>query len=534
VRRLVIGFAATVLAAGLVPAGASGAEAQPANIPTFGVQFHALWWDYTDEQRIALLDKLDAAGIRWVRIDVSWPTVQPSRGTIADWYVELLDFVVDAARARGIDVLATLYRTPGWANGGSSSNVPPLEEADYAWIANWLASHFRGRIAGWEVYNEPNSDTFFTGTPRRYAAILMAAYPALKSGDPGADVVLGGPANQDPVWLEAVYKAGARDSFDVMAVHAYMSPSDLPPETNNGTIWTLAATSKTLDLMQRFGDGDKEIWLTEYGWSAHPNRGDELNWHRGVTQEQQADYLVRSLVYLGANRPYVTKVFWYNERNRATGHAHEDGFGLLNRDLSEKPAFAAAKAFLTGETGSDVTPPTVNDLRASRQPVEKQTVISFSLDEAATATILVKGPGGAVVRTLASNIEYGTGPSSVTWNRRNQSGSLVAAGTYTVAVRAVDASANEASATAPVSVAVLTKTVRTKTSTFFAKSLTIPRGSRIKWVNVSPRRHVLVKKGSWSRALAPGRTYLRAFRTRGIVSYVCRVHYGMKGTIKIV
>jgi polysaccharide biosynthesis protein PslG len=433
VRRLVLGLAATVLAAGLVPAGAGDAAAQPANIPTFGVQFHALWSDYTDEQRIALLDKLDSAGIRWVRIDVSWPTLQPSRGTVADWYVERLDFIVDAARARGIEVLATLYKTPGWANGGSDSNVPPSKPADYAWIANWVAVHFRGRIAAWEVYNEPNSDDFFTGTPQQYAAILKAAYPALKSGDPAADVVLGGPSNKDPVWLAAVYQAGASDSFDVMSVHAYMSPSDLPPETDNGTIWTLAAVSKTLDLMKSYGDGAKEIWLTEYGWSVHANSGNEPNWNRGVTREQQADYLVRSLVYLGANRPYVTKVFWYNERNRATGHPHEDGFGLLTRDLSEKPAYVAAKAFLTGETPAPIT-----------------------------------------------------------------------------------------------------KTVRTRSFNFFAKKLTIPRGSRIKWVNVSPRRHVLVKKGSWSRALAPGRTYLRTFHTRGTISYACRVHPGMKGTIKIV
>jgi polysaccharide biosynthesis protein PslG len=536
-RRLVLGLTATVLAAGLVPAGAGAAAAQSADIPTFGVQFHALWWDYTDEQRIALLDKLDAAGIRSVRIDVSWPSLQPRRDTVAGWYVELLDFVVDAARARGIDVLATLYRTPGWANGGSSSNVPPLEREDYAWIANWLADHFRGRVGAWEVYNEPDSDTFFAGTPQQYAAILMAAYPAFKSGDPAADVVLGGPANQDPIWLEAVYQAGARDSFDVMAVHAYMSPSDLPPETDNGTIWTLAATSMTLQLMQRYGDGGKEIWLTEYGWSAHANTGNEQNWHRGVTRKQQADYLVRSLVYLGANRPYVTKVFWYNERDRETGHPHEDGFGLLDRDLSEKPAYVAVKAFLTGGTpppGSDVTPPTVNDLRASRQPVQEQTVVSFSLSEPANATIMVKGPSGSLVRTLASNVEYGAGPSSVTWNRRNQSGSLVAAGTYTVVVRTVDASANAASARAPVSVARLTKTVRTRSSRFFAETLTIPRGSRIKWINVSSRRHVLVKRGSWSRALLPGGTYLRAFRAKGTVSYVCRRHPGMTGTIKVV
>src|SRR5688500_2161874 len=41
-------------------------------IPAVGVQFHATWGDYNDTQRIALLDKLAAANIRWVRIDLGW------------------------------------------------------------------------------------------------------------------------------------------------------------------------------------------------------------------------------------------------------------------------------------------------------------------------------------------------------------------------------------------------------------------------------------------------------------------------------
>jgi plastocyanin len=434
VRRLVRGLTAAVLAAGLVPVASSLAAAQPSDVPTFGVQFHAGWSTYTNAQRIQVLDKLQSAGVRWVRVDMGWASIQEHRrGQISEWYVERLDFVVDAARDRGMQVLGTLWGTPSWANGGHPPNVPPHDPADFAWAASWVASHFRGRVAAFEVWNEPNSTRFWTGSVTRYVDILRAAYPRFKAGDPDVEVVLGGPADQDTAWIRSAYEAGAKPYFDVMGVHSYMSPADLPPETDNGTIWTLAGVSKVLDVMKAHGDGSKEIWLTEYGWSSHANTGSEPNWKRGVTQAQQADYLVRSLRYLGTHRPYVTQVFWYEERNETSGDVHEDNFGLLTSDLVEKPAYAAAKAFLTGEAPAPVT-----------------------------------------------------------------------------------------------------KTVRTRSFSFFAKSLTIPRGSRIKWVNVSPRRHVLVKKGSWSRTLLPGRTYLRAFRTRGTVSYVCRVHPGMKGTIKIV
>jgi plastocyanin len=417
-----------------VPVVSHLAAAQPSGVPTFGVQFHAGWSTYTNAQRIEVLDKLQAAGVTWVRIDMGWPSIQEDgRGDISDWYVERIDFAVDAARARGMQILGTLSGTPSWANGGNPRNVPPDDPADYGWAAQWVASHFRGRVAAFEVWNEPNSTRFWTGSVTRYVDVLRAAYPRFKAGDPDVKVVLGGPANKDTAWIGAAYEAGAKGFFDVMGLHSYMSPSDLPPETDNGTIWTLAGVSRVLDVMEDHGDGSKEIWFTEYGWSSHPNSGSEANWDRGVTQAQQADYLVRSLRFLGTHRPYVTQVFWYEERNETSGGVHEDNFGLLTSDLVEKPAYAAAKAFLTGETPAPIT-----------------------------------------------------------------------------------------------------KTVRTRSFSFFAKSLTIPRGSTIKWVNVSPRRHVLVRKGSWSKVLAPGKAYLRAFNTRGTISYVCRVHPAMKGTIKIV
>jgi polysaccharide biosynthesis protein PslG len=434
VRRLLgLGISAAALAAGFVSAVPGPATAQPSGIPTFGVQFHAGWSTYTNMQRIEVLDKLQAAGVTWVRIDMGWASIQEDgRGQISEWYVDRLDFAVDAARARGMNVLGTLWGSPQWASGGPP-NRPPLDPADYGWAAEWVASHFRGRVAAFEVWNEPNSTRFWTGSAARYVDVLRAAYPRFKAGDPEVKVVLGGAADKDTAWIRALYAAGAKSSFDVMAVNSYMSPSDLPPETDNGTIWTLAGVSKVLDVMADHGDGSKEIWFTEYGWSSHPNTGSEENWDRGVTQAQQADYLVRSLRYLGAHRPYVTQVFWYEERNETSGDVHEDNFGLLTAGLEEKPAYHAARAFLTGETP-----------------------------------------------------------------------------------------------------APMTKTVRARSTSFFARTLTIPRGSTIKWVNVSARRHVLVRKGSWSRALSPGDAYLRTFRVKGKVSYVCRLHPAMRGTITIV
>lgn len=373
--RFIILTAMLAIGTTLWPATAHAQTAAPA-LPGFGVQFHVMWEDYSDQQRIEVLDKLAGAGIKWVRIDVDWPSLQgEGRGSHSQWAWDRLDFAVNAARARGIDVLATLWRTPPWANGSAGATTTPNDPADYGTIAFELAGHFRGRVAAWEIWNEPNSSSFFDGSVAQYVGLMKAAYPRFKEGDPNATVVIGGPQYNDVAWLTKVYEAGAAPSFDVMSVHTYMSPSDLAPETNNGTIWTIAGVSQVHDLMVRNGDGAKPVWITEFGWSAHPNDGTEQNWARGVTLEQQADYAVRALRFVGADFPYVQNMFWYNERDRDSGNVHEDGFGLLYRDLAEKPVYRAIKSLLTGisvpalptASPSPVTTPTASPAPTSRR-----------------------------------------------------------------------------------------------------------------------------------------------------------------------
>ncbi len=47
-----------------------------------------------------------------------------------------------------------------------------------------------------------------------------------------------------------------------------------------------------------------------------------------------------------ATYPYVTHVFWYNDRDRTDADPHNDHFGLLTSDLGMKPAYVALASFL--------------------------------------------------------------------------------------------------------------------------------------------------------------------------------------------
>jgi hypothetical protein len=320
--------------------------------PAVGVQLHGMWNDYSDAQRLAVLDKIAAGHMRWVRIDMGWSSFQDRcRSCYNSWYMDRADFVVNAARQRGLQVLVTAWRTPGWANGGAGDLAPPANPADFGSFMAWLAGRFRGRVSAYEIWNEPDSRDFFTGSVGQYAALVRAAYPAVKSGDPDARVVLGGPINNNTDWLRSVYQAGAGGSFDVMATHPNIGPADLPPETpdlRGDNIYLLTHVAAVHELMKVNGDGDKPIWFTELGWSSHPNTGDEPNWDRGVTPQQQADYAIRAIQLVRSRYPYVTNMILYNERNRATGDVQLDNYGILHRDLSEKPVYTALRSYLSG------------------------------------------------------------------------------------------------------------------------------------------------------------------------------------------
>jgi hypothetical protein len=148
--------------------------------PALGVQFHCNWSFYTDAHRLAVLDKLKAGGVRWVRIDTAWSGIEAAhKGDRNGWYIRMVDFCVDEAHKRGLKVLVTLWMTPGWANGGASTRVPPRNPRDYADFARWAAARWRGRVEAWEVWNEPDPrQSFFLGSVAQYVSLLKAAYPA--------------------------------------------------------------------------------------------------------------------------------------------------------------------------------------------------------------------------------------------------------------------------------------------------------------------------------------------------------------------
>lgn len=313
-----------------------------------GVQFHGTWSDYTRARRGRVLDRIRSSGATWVRMDVGWSMIQPQQGSYDhQWGVPVVDKAIRQVHRRGLKLLVMFWQTPRWASGGDSVRVAPSDPWTYARAIGWAARRWADEVSAWEIWNEPNSSSFFEGAdPREYKRLLCPAHRAVHENDPTARVVFGGTMYNDDDWIRRAYRAGAKGCFDVMATHPYLGPADAPPETaDDGDIWTLRHVREVRALMLRFHDR-KPIWATEFGWSAHRNRGGEEPWERGVSPRTQGRYAVRALDLFSRDYPYVRKAFWYNERAKATGDPQQDGYGMLRRDLTPKPVYWAFRDYL--------------------------------------------------------------------------------------------------------------------------------------------------------------------------------------------
>lgn len=314
--------------------------------PATGVQYHGTWSIYTDAERERILTQLAAAGVTWVRIDISWATLQPDRdGYDTKWAVPFYDRVFAQARAKGLKVLGTFWQAPHWANDSANVNTPPRDPAQFAAAAAWAAHRWASSVDAWEIWNEPNSGDFFTGSdPAAYTRVLCATYPAVKKADPNSPVLFGGLMYNDDAWLRRAYAAGAHGCFDVMATHPYEGPSNAPPQTaDDGNAWHLTHVPAVHQVMVANGDGDKPIWFTEFGWSSGQPANPEP-WDTGVSEQTQAAYLTQAVNLTASRYPYVKAVFWFRAADHSTADAHEDHYGLLRTDLTPKPALAAMGA----------------------------------------------------------------------------------------------------------------------------------------------------------------------------------------------
>ena len=195
------------------------------------------------------------AGLRWVRSDFDWRAVEKSPGV---WDFTEYDRILSDCEAAGMQLLPILYSPPKWAE-------PAWKHLDeWADFVRRVVARYGRRLPVVEIWNEQNASGFWGDRPNttNYLAVLRRAYDTVKSVDPSIRVAFGGTAEVPLDFIEDIYRLGGADAFDIMNIHPYTQPYRPEGEMD-------VNLEKLRELMTRYGDGEKPIWITEVGWPTH-------------------------------------------------------------------------------------------------------------------------------------------------------------------------------------------------------------------------------------------------------------------------
>ncbi len=301
---------------------------------SFGVNAHTFGENFGD------LPWIEKAGIKWARVDFFWDGIEKEKGVFS-W--ALTDKIVKEAKKHSVQLLPVLLGTPSWAlpaGAEKSEWVPPANVSDYADFVRHVAARYKNDIQYYEIWNEENGPVFWKPFPdvKQYTQLLKAAAEAVHKECAPCRVVLGGLAGVDIQFLELLYKEKGAPYFDVVGIHPYRLFSKSPAR---GGLAEDLQSLKT--LMERYGDKDKPLWITEIGWPTHKRM--KHGWVP-VTQEQQANYLVESFVLAWSEG--IEKIFWYDFKNDGTDENYfEHNQGLMTKDYKPKLSYGAYR-YLSG------------------------------------------------------------------------------------------------------------------------------------------------------------------------------------------
>ena len=332
---------------------------------------------YLENQSEAVVSQtigwLKELGVNWIRLPLYWNEIEAQKD-VWNWAPE--DQAIDRLNQAGIHIMLNAIHCPVWAAVDPKQPGLPRDNADFASFMAQAASRYKGRVAAYEIWNEPNLARE-AGSPinvGNFVALLKASYPVIKGIDPAALVVTGGltptGVNQpdlaidDASYLTQFYQYNngeVKQYFDVMGAHTGSSQN--PPDTlwpskpGPGPGWLndpsfyFRRIEQIRQIMEANGDASHQIWLTEFGWASTPTAAPGFGFAALVSEQQQGQYLAGALQLSQTNYPWLEKAFIF-QLNMALPQFTPDptderiAWGLIRRDGSKRPSFFAVQQFI--------------------------------------------------------------------------------------------------------------------------------------------------------------------------------------------
>ncbi len=196
-------------------------------------------------------------------------------------------------------------------------------------------------VSSVEIGNEPGNYP-----DEKYRAVFEAMAKGLREGDPKVKILtcnlIVGKSGGYEKSVDCV--KGLEPLYDVLNIHTYAMADGWPtwhrsyPE--DPKIKFLVTVQDLVEWRNANAKG-KEVWVTEFGWDAttKPNHktGDFAKWDGNVSDEKQAQYLVRAWLLFSAMDVRRAYMYFFDDKDEPSYHAASG----LTRNFEPKASFHA-------------------------------------------------------------------------------------------------------------------------------------------------------------------------------------------------
>ena len=307
------------------------------------------------------MDRMDQARVRSIRLPLPWFEIAERRpGTSPpDW--SGFERSLTLAAEHGMTVLPFAWGTPGWLALNPRREPMFSSGAQRAWIRFLRSAALRYGPAGtfwaahpevprlvirrWQIWNEPNIISFsLRPNPRRWAGLMKISSQALRSVNPGAQILASGffgrplqrPNIQPARFLRhALQGTGLRDFIDGIAVHPYVPRARDVPRT----------IRPLRRVLRDFGLARMPLWVTEMGWGSDSQ---ESRWERGWRGQARELHVAMRALTRNRLRWRIPRAYWYSWID-APVCQFCDSAGLFTEGGLAKPSWFAFNSWTGGD-----------------------------------------------------------------------------------------------------------------------------------------------------------------------------------------
>lgn len=323
-----------------------------------------------------LLRHFEALDAGWVKVQVSWKLHEPRPGEYSEELFGELDRLVAGANGQGVKVLLSVSKAPEWSRPTTEMDGPPSDYGQFEGFMRYLATRYAGQVAAYELWNEPNLQREWNGTPLSaadFVELMRHGAAGVGAADPAALIISGAPATtgindgvnaiDDRVYFAAMLAAGSAEFVDGAGVHPYgwanppdaraADPAQVSSSHNNHPSFFFADTlADYREMLVAAGADSLPLWPTEFGWGsfeglvtdtgepASPPAGSEFM--ADNSEWEQAVYTLRAYE-LAHGWDWVGPMFLWNLNfTKALGPEFQEvGYSLLRFDESRRPVYRA-------------------------------------------------------------------------------------------------------------------------------------------------------------------------------------------------